>query len=256
VTPELDSISPTQVQAGNEVTVFLYGRGFGGSQQVYIEGICDTPCTATGTDTSISVNISTAGTFSGDHDVDIMLSDNQLLGDAQELSVLSCPTGMGVDGSRTTSIPLTAANMNNPAVLTGWGMLSYMTVSPSGSGFNWNGTVVQEQVSSSGVPTCPPAVVECVGNANFTVGAPVMSYAFYPNPQPVPVNEFADWNTENAPIDLLAGEPAGYSCQFACKQVFTCPPGGSTIGSFTITRTLLHSTINGKSVTVATATKN
>ncbi len=258
VTPELDSISPTQVQAGNEVTVFLYGSGFGGSQQVYIEGICETssPCTATGTDTAISVNISTGGAFSGNHDVDIVLGDGQLLGDAQELSVLSCPTGVSVDAFRTVSVPLTASNMNSntPAFRTGFGMLSYMALSPS-SGFNWNGTKVRENPSGSN--NCPAALGNmCGGNSEFTVGQNAPPVPWYPGAPSVPTNEFFDFHTTIALVDALAGQTAGYSCQANCTQTYSC--GGNQIGStaFTITIKLQHDSINGQAVTVTSVTKH
>jgi len=120
--PEIDSVTPSTVGVGrSSVTMTLGGSGFGASPQVYIEQICN-PCTGSGSGTSTSVTFSTAGAgaFLGDHDVYVIV--NQQQSNTEEMTVAcAVPTNYQISPAHREPCGLTGLHCGRDRVLPGFG---------------------------------------------------------------------------------------------------------------------------------------
>ncbi len=262
VTPEIDSITPSQVQAGlTGVTLALTGTGFGTSPIVNIEQLGSFPGTG-GDDRSATIMINTTNPpFLGDYDVTVTANGQTTpIADAAELTIYyGCPSSISI--SSRTGWPLAAGvsqTSNYPAYLTGIGLETVMTlgnVFADYRGLNFSEVVVPVY------STCPAAanIPTCSGWGGFQVGVNQSNRTSYGYPipaLPIPGNSsFYDAHVLVSTSDLLAGQAPNYSCWYACTQTYVCADG-TAIGSFAVTRTLTHSTINGTPVTKVTIAKD
>jgi hypothetical protein len=145
-----------------------------------------------------------------------------------------------------------AAGLNNnfPTYLTGIGLETIMTLGPSS--VDWSGTQIQETAGMTS-NTCPPSVSACSATNGFQVGVNqggLTSFG-YSIPTLPSSSSFYDEHVIVSTTDLLAAGPN--SCQIVCAQTYTC--AGASIGSFTVTKTLTHSSIGSTPVTQVTITK-
>lgn len=163
------------------------------------------------------------------------------------VSVSSCPTSVTL--ANTTAIPL---EDYFPSLLTGVGITASMQANPNNSNYNWNGTAITEAVSwqSATPPNCDSGLNNnCTGSSVFTVGNP--GYAG-PNQLPATTNIFYDGHTTALSISYLNSMNL-QTCTQVCAQQYTC--NGTTVGNFTITRTLTKDTIQNTPVTRVAVTK-
>jgi len=154
----------------------------------------------------------------------------------------ACPTSITV--GTIASPPL---SQNYPPYKTGIGGFAQMSVGPSNS-TTYNGYQITEALSQDSATTCPTILLQqdafsgvCSGNSTFTVGAALQSNPYNGAPTPPANNAFWDVHTSTDAVDAMG--VAGYTtkCYIVCDQTYTC--GASQIGTFTITRTITHTTV-------------
>jgi len=151
-----------------------------------------------------------------------------------------------------STLPLALApNLNNnfPTYLTGIGDEAILTVGPAAT--NWAKTPINESETITS-NTCPASVVACNATGGLVVGVNQGgSYTFGYELPPITNNQFYDQHTIILGTDVLGAANNMSSCQATCAQAYSS--GGTTIGSFTVSKTLTHSSINGTRVTQVTA---
>jgi hypothetical protein len=164
----------------------------------------------------------------------------------------ACPTTATIVS--TTQVPLQAGLQNNfPTYLTGFGAVMLIGLGPGGPS-TYNGATVTEAFSNT-TTTCPAGTqfATCSGSGTFTAG-PVNNQGntLQGTPEPSTGNgQFLDEHASGTSSDILAGQGANYSCTVTCTQTYTSC--NQTIGTFTLTKTLTHGSINGTSVTSISA---
>jgi len=167
------------------------------------------------------------------------------------VTVKACPSSVAVDQIVTKALP----DYDHPSYLTGVGILARMKVTPP-SGTDSNGAVLVETVTPTS-NSCPSSIrsytdfptITQANNSKFTVGS---SASWEGNNYASITNDFYDSHKLLVNIDVLGGTGVN-QCSAHATQTYLC--NGSTIGTFTLTNKYSHGTLNGKSVTNVSTTK-
>jgi len=275
--PTVSSVSPSTWQAGQTTSVTITGSNLGSSPTVTMSGdsyLTWTQSSANASGTQIVGTVTISASDPGGETVDIAVTaggsgngfaEGEKQGAQSNTATAtvapSCPSSVSI--FRVTPIPL-AANMyacpgpagscsNFPNYLTGVGIETIMQLNPID--VDWSKMSLQETVTTDPNSNCPTAPA-CGGAGGLVPGTRPYNYAYGQLVDQLPTSNtnayFFDWHTLMYATDIL-GPANRSSCTDICHLAYSC--GTTPIGSFTITKSGSHATIQNTPVTVMSVTK-
>jgi len=202
-------------------------------------------------DTQVNVSYTVAANAAiGPHTVSLQTKQGTGKG---TINVVACPTTVSITSQTPAVLSATLPDNFSAGILTGVGMIATLTLGP-GSPASYNGASVSENFTDGPPGGCPSPITPasmCVGNSQFKAG-PGSVATYYGNTSPSTGNgQFLDKHGTITFADVLSAKAPDYSCKQTCTQTYSAC--GKQIGSFTITFTFTHSSIDGTPVTQVSA---
>lgn len=227
---------------------FCSGQQTGNSGSFNYQWSSRTPTIASISGSSVTANVNLLGVSVGTSTIQSRISSASCSsGGTTPATVVKCPSSITLNTLQQINIS------TDSSLHTGYGAMASMLANPTST--DWTSAVITETVTP-GANNCPAALqnafqtVTSANSSTFNVGKG--GHVLDPNSSqtfPAVPNAFYDEHSLTSTSNTL---PSG-TCQASAVQTYVC--GGTTIGTFNITKTVTAGTANGGPSSIVSVTK-